>query len=436
MPELLDELIEFLRIPSISTGDSDPGPLRDAADWVRRRIAGAGGEAELVETPRNPLVVGELRASRDDAPTTLVYGHYDVQDPGPAEAWESPPFEPHVRDARVYGRGAADDKGNFLPLLHVACELARAGELPINVRFLVDGEEEIGGTSAGEWLETDERGAGSALIFDSLMVDERTPALTVGARGAVLRHIRVRTAERDLHSGLYGGAVLNAANVLSGMLAAVLPDAEGRVREELRAGVAALSETERAAWQALPAPAQVVEAAGGRWVAPAAEHEFYARTTAEPALDIDHLESGSPRTVLPAEAGATVSIRLAPGQSSTEIGATLDRLLRDAAPGSAEVEIDGYSADPALFDPDDAVLRAARRVLEEVCGAEPAVVRLGGTLPILASLAERSIPTVFTGFVLDEDRYHAPNESFRLEALRLGEKAARGLYAALAEIGG
>ncbi len=255
MAELLDELIDWLRIPSISTGGGDGPALSRACDWVLERIEAAGGSAEAVTLDGgHPMAVGELRASRPDAPTVLAYGHYDVQDPGALEAWSSPPFEPAERDGRLYARGAADDKGNFLPLLHVACELARAGELPVNVRLLVEGEEEIGSRSVLGYLKTAEP-PDCAIVFDSLMADERTPAISVGARGLAQARVEVRTGGRDLHSGIYGGAVLNAAHVLLAMFAAVAPDAEGRVREELRAGVVSAGERERESWTRLePGP--------------------------------------------------------------------------------------------------------------------------------------------------------------------------------------
>src|SRR5947208_1766740 len=234
---LFAELNEWLRIPSISTGEPDPDALRAAAQWAVDRVRAAGGQGDVVDTTGNPLAFGELRAARAGAPTVLIYGHYDVQSVGDPAAWVSPPFEPTVRDGRVYARGASDDKGNFLPLLHVACEMARAGELPVNVRVLVEGEEEAGGESAIEWVRADSRGADAAIVFDSDMADEDTPAITVGLRGMVMADITVRTGERDLHSGIYGGSVLNAAHVLHAMLAEVVPGPDGRVRPELRAGI-------------------------------------------------------------------------------------------------------------------------------------------------------------------------------------------------------
>src|SRR3954467_5330207 len=247
---LLDELNDWLRIPSISTGGGDPADLARAADWVIQRVRAVGGSGDkVVVNGGNPLAVGELRANRDGAPTVLIYGHYDVQSVGALDAWTSPPFEPTVRDGRLYARGACDDKGNFLPLLHVACELASAGELPVNVRVLVEGEEEIGSAAVAEWIRADTRGADAAIVFDSDMADERTPAITIGLRGIVQANISVRVGERDLHSGIYGGSVLNALHVLHAMLAEVVPGPDGSVREELRAGLEEPAELEREAWQ-------------------------------------------------------------------------------------------------------------------------------------------------------------------------------------------
>jgi acetylornithine deacetylase/succinyl-diaminopimelate desuccinylase-like protein len=435
VPPLLEELIDFLRIPSVSTGGGDAEALRRACDWVCERIEAAGGAAEAMTVDGgHPLAVGELRAARSGAPSVLVYGHYDVQDPGALEAWTSPPFEPTVRDGRLYARGAADDKGNFLPLLHVACEFARAGELPVNVRFLVEGEEEIGSPSVLRHLREADLPVDCAIVFDSLMADERTPAITVGTRGIAQGAVDVRTGERDLHSGLYGGAVPNAAHVLLGMLREVAPGPDGRVREELRAGVAPLTEAERESWARLRPGAEVLAAVGARPIVPAAAEELYERTGAAPAVDVNMISAGEPRTIVPSRARAYVSLRLAPGQRAAEMGAELERLLRSAAPPEAEVAIDLELADPALFDPRHPALQLAAVAMERACGTPPVLVRLGGTLPLLAVLAERDVPTIVSGFVLDADAIHAPDESYRLESLRLGELATRELYRELGRL--
>jgi acetylornithine deacetylase/succinyl-diaminopimelate desuccinylase-like protein len=435
VPPIREELEAWLRIPSVSTGGGDAEALDRACDWVLERIEAAGGTAErVVLDGSNPMAVGELRASRPDAPTVLSYGHYDVQDPGPLGAWESPPFEPTERGGRLYARGAADDKGNFLPLLHVACELARAGELPVHVRLLVEGEEEIGSDSVLRYLREQPPEVDAAIVFDSLMADERTPAINTGARGLVQGPVEVRTGWRDLHSGLYGGAVPNAAHVLMGMLREVLPGPDGRVREELRAGVAAPSDEERESWALLPSGAEVIAEAGAAEVSPGAADEFWERTGAEPALDVNMLAGGEARTVIPSVARAQVSLRLAPGQKAEEIAAELERLLRAAAPEGVEVSIRLDLADPALFDAREPALQLAAGAFERACGTPPAFVRLGGTLPLLAVLADQGTPTIVSGFALGADAFHAPNESYRLESLRLGELTARELYRSLADL--
>jgi len=435
MSTIREELEDWLRIPSVSTGGGDADALGAACDWAIERIEAAGGRAErLSVNGSHPMAVGELRATSGDAPTILSYGHYDVQDPGPADAWESPPFEPTERDGRLYARGAADDKGNFLPLLHVACEMASAGELPVNVRFLIEGEEEIGSEGLIRYLTEQPPDVDAVIIFDSLMADERTPAINTGVRGVVMGPVEVRTGTRDLHSGLYGGAVPNATHVLMQVLREVLPGRDGRVREELRAGVAPVDDVEREAWARLPSGADMIAEAGAAEVAEGAAAEFWERTGSEPSVDVNMLTAGAPRTVIPSVARAQFSIRLAPGQSAAHIAAEVERLMRAALPEGAELSVDFELADPALFDPKDPVLQLAAGAFERACGTPPAFVRLGGTLPFVSELAEQGVPTIVSGFALGADAFHAPNESYRLESLRLGELTARELYLALADL--
>jgi acetylornithine deacetylase/succinyl-diaminopimelate desuccinylase-like protein len=348
------------------------------------------------------------------------------------------PVEPVVRGDRLYARGASDDKGNFLPLLHVACGLARAGELPVNVRVLMEGEEEIGGHSVVDWIAGDERGADCAIVFDGSMLDERTPALTLGVRGIVQVIVDVHTGQRNLHSGLYGGAVLNAAHVLQRMLGEVLPGPDGRLRAELRAGIAPAGEAERASWSSQPPGDAVLAEEGGRPVVPDAGREFYARTWADASLDLNGLETGDarqPRTIIPAHARAIFSMRLAAGQDSDTAFATLERLMRAVLPAGADVQIVRHGAgEPAAFDPGQPALALAREALRRACGVEPALQRSGGSIAALAAFAARGIPTILSGFALAADSVHAPDESFRLESLRLGERSSQELYAALATL--
>ena len=433
---LLDDLIEWMRIPSVSTGGGRAADIERAGAWVLDRVRAAGGEAELARIGAgNPLAVGELRAVGADAPTILIYGHYDVQGPGPAELWSSPPFEPQIRDGRIYGRGASDDKGNFLPLLAVACAMARADTLPVNVRVLVEGEEETGSEAVTAWLRSDERGADAAIVFDSGMADLATPAITVGLRGVVMLHLRVRTAERNLHSGIYGGSVLNALHVLHGALEQVLPDAEGRVPGVLREGIAAPTAAELESWRRLLPGARVIAEAGARAVHAGAGAEYYMRNGADAALDVNEIRGGEPRTVVPAQATASLSLRLAPGQDPRRMAQVLEERLRAALPDGAELEVEGaHTAAPALFEPEEPALELAAEALTRACGTAPVFVRSGGSIPVVAEMAARGYPVIVSGFGLPEDRIHAPDESFALHSLEWGQAAAAELYRALAAL--
>jgi acetylornithine deacetylase/succinyl-diaminopimelate desuccinylase-like protein len=430
-PRLLDELFEYLRIPSISSGGGDPADLLAAAEWLRDKIERSGGTAEVLAGRGNPLVVGELRAAEPDVPTVLAYGHYDVQSADPVAAWRSPPFAPEIRDGRIYARGASDDKGNFYPLVYAACELAERGQLPVNVRCLIEGEEEMGGTSALDWLVTDERGADCAVVFDSDMLDENTPALTIGLRGMVTFTLHVRCAQRDLHSGMYGGVALNAVHVLHQMLAQVLPGPDGILRDELREGIEPPAPEELDAWARFAPGSQLVAEAGGRPISDEAARHFYERNWADASLDVNGISGGDAdqlRTIIPAHATARFSIRLAPGQDSKQIGNTVEDLLRQAAPPAADMAIEWEGSDGVLFDPTEPALELGAQALEETCGVTPALQRVGGSIPIVKVMQDRNIPAIVTGFALADDAIHAVDESFRVESVRLSELGAHKMY--------
>ena len=415
MGTLLDDLNELLRIRSISAGKPNPDGVREAAEWVRDRVLRAGGTAELLGE-QNPLVYGELAANRDGAPDVIVYGHYDVQDIGPPDEWKSDPFEPTVRDGRLYARGSSDDKGNFLPVLHAACELHATGELPVNVRVVIEGEEEVGSEHVMEWIAADERGADAAIVFDSGMASEELPAITTACRGLIGATVTVSVADMDMHSGIYGGVVPNAIHVLLEILQAVTPE----LPEELRAGVSPVPDAERSSWEDVPP-----------------NPEFHELTGAQPDLEVNGIISGAAdemRTIIPARAKANLSLRTAPGQNSAELAPVFEKLLRDAAPEGVDVDIWMHAAEPAEFDPESPPLRAARAAFERATGTAPALIRSGGTIPILAAFAERGIQTIVSGFALPEDQIHAPNESYRLESLELNEKTSYELLKALGEL--
>lgn len=437
-PRMLEELLDYLRIPSISSGGGDPADLTRAAEWLEAKIVASGGTATIETGFGNPLVVGELTASGPDAPTIFIYGHYDVQSADPVEAWTSPPFEPEIRGDRLWGRGTSDDKGNFYPLLYVACELAQQGELPLNVRILVEGEEETGGTSALDWLASDERGAACAIVFDSDMYDAKTPALTLGVRGIVAFSVDVRCAERDLHSGMYGGVSLNAVHVLHELLRQVMPGPDGILRDELRAGIVPPTEEELESWATFAPGAEVIAEGGGRPIDARAAARYYERNWADASLDVNGFAGGDAvqkRTIVPATASAKFTIRLAPGQTAAEIAATAEGLMRAAVPEGAEVEIawDG-AIEAAVFDPADPALLLAAEALEDTTGVAPALQRVGGSIPVLKGFYDRGITTILSGFALPSDNVHAVDESFRLESLALCERAAHKLYEKLARL--
>jgi len=434
-----DELAEFLRIPSISADAAHKADVVVAAQWVRDFIRDAGGECEVVDWNGQPLAIGEIRASTgaDTAPTVLCYGHFDVQPPDPLELWDSQPFEPEVRDGYLYGRGAVDDKGQLYMLLAAARELARAGELPVNVRFCCDGEEETGGHSIVEFLEADERGADAAIIYDSGMIRRDVPAFNLATRGMAYFHVTLRTGDKDLHSGIYGGAALNAAHALMQTLGAAV-SADGTLAEPLRKGIVAPTDEELAGWDELPSGTDELGDQGARPKDPNAARDFYRRTFAEPALDVNGIQTGSPilqKTVLPVEAIANVSIRLAPGQKVDEIVPEVERILREAAPDGADVQVELWSSSPpGLVPPDAKAIQLGLDAFERALGRRPALIRSGGTLPIVPALTDKGIPTVITGFGLPDSQVHSPNERLVAEYVPLGIKSARELYLAFAEL--
>ena len=437
--EWMEELSELLRIPSVSADPERAGEVVRAAEWVRDFIHAAGGEAELLQTEKHPLVIGELRASEgaDDAPTVIAYGHFDVQPEAPLELWESPPFEPTVRDGWLFARGVADDKGQLYILLKAAALLAAEGALPVNVRFTCDGEEESGGHSIIDFLEADERGADVCVIFDGNMLAPGKPAFFVGTRGIVYFHVRVRTGEKDLHSGVFGGAAMNASHVLLQVLGAVLPQ-NGSVPEPLRAGIVRPRDEEIESWSALEPGPEVLAAQGARPADPRAAEDYYLRTCVEPAVDVHGVIGGEPvlqKTVIGVEAEANVSIRLVPGQDDKVIAAEMERLMREAAPEGADLELELVASGPAaLVQPDDPAIKLGQDAFERVIGARPLLVRVGGSLPVMTALESKQIPTILSGFDLPEGNIHSPNERFRVDHITLGVETAKELYRSLSEL--
>jgi acetylornithine deacetylase/succinyl-diaminopimelate desuccinylase-like protein len=439
--KLREQLAELIAIPSVSADPDHAEDVEAAADWVAERIRGAGGSADVV--PWNggrPLVIGELAASEraDSAPTILCYAHFDVQPPDPLDLWESPPFELAERDGWLYARGVADDKAHLFMLVESARQLAEAGELPVNLRFAFDSEEEVGGQSVGEWVTADERGADAAIVFDGDMYERDVPTFYTALRGMAYFHVNVRTGERDLHSGLFGGAALNAMHALMQALSAVLPR-EGRLPEPLRAGIAPPTSEELESWNALTPGAEILTGAGAPPADDRAAEEFYVRTWAEPSVDVHGLAGGSPqlvKTVLPVEAWANVSMRLAPGQRVDEIAPVFERLLREAAPEGARLEIELQSkGEPAMVSPDAPAIALAREAFEHVLGNDSMLVRVGGSIPVAEKIVAKGVPAIITGIATKDANAHSPNEKFPADYLRLGVEAVSETYRRLGQLG-
>jgi len=393
----LAELAELIRIPSVSSDPARAGDVRAAGQWICDFLHRAGASSELLDWNGQPLVVAHLAASRDaaHAPMVLCYGHFDVQDVEPLELWESDPFELEVRGEWASARGVADDKGNFYLLMKAAAELAAAGELPVNLRFLADGEEETLGTSVVEHLAADAEPADACVIFDTAMNARGVPAFTIGTRGMAIGQVRLRAGTHDLHSGGYGGAAMNGVHALHAMLAAVLPR-DGVLPEPLRAGI-------------------VPPAAGELSQLPAL------------ATGADTLAAEQPKSIVPATASARISMRLAVGQDPEAIRAAAERLMREAAPAGATVDVEWRAATaPSLFPIDAPAVRLGLDAFERALGTRPLLQRAGGTLPIMPALAARGIPTILTGFSLPESQAHGPERADAHERLPGGDRRGEG----------
>ncbi len=375
---------------------------------------------------------GLIPASRADAPTVVAYGHYDVQSPGPDDLWTSPPFAPEVRDGRIWARGVTDDKGNFHALLRAALDLAGAGELGVNVRVLADGEEEVGGHSVIDYLATLDDRFDAAVIFDGGMVGPDRPAITTALRGLVGFQLRLVSDDKELHSGLYGGAAADAVRDLMAALGAVVGH-----EDEFADGIAPVSGEERAGWAVLPTGEQELAAGGARATDDRAAAEFYERTWARPSLTVHSIAAGDPslhKTSISPEARASLSLRLAPGQDARSMGEALERRLREACPSHATLELEAWPpGEPAYVSPDDPVLRAAAAGIERATGTAPLMVRSGGSIPVMAALVGRGTPTVLSGFGTSEDNIHSPNENMSLRNLGWAYDSAREIYRSLSE---
>lgn len=430
----MHELSELLAIPSISTDPEHRADVRRAAAWTAQRLRDAGIEGVTVaETGGHPVVVGEwLHAP--GRPTLLFYGHFDVQPPDPLALWTTPPFQPAVREGCLFARGASDMKANLLMPVE-ACEawLRSRGALPVNVKFLYEGEEEIGSPSLGPFAAAhqDLLACDVAISADSGQAGPEQPALLVGLRGLAGLQIDVRSARTDLHSGLMGGLVPNAAQVVAQIVAS-LKRPDGRILVEgFYDDVTELSPAERDTLRALPDDSEaVLEATGAKSLAGEPGFSPRERNWARPTLDVNGIWGGfqgeGVKTVIPAEAHAKVTCRLVPAQRPDRIVDLLSQHVRREAPAEVDVVLTRLAgaADPYLLPPDHAGLAAAERALKAIYGREPLRVRMGASVPATAILRrELDVWTVPFGFSLTDERAHAPDEFIRLASIEKGRRA-------------
>lgn len=421
----LEDLKEWLRIPSISTLPEHAGDIRRAAEYGANQLRRMGFErVELIATQGHPLVYGEwMQAS--GKPTLLIYGHYDVQPVDPIELWHSPPFEPTVRGDNLYARGACDDKGQTMLVLKALESLMTVqGALPVNVRVLVEGEEEAGGESIAHYVSTypERLKCDAAFICDTGIPSKDIPALIYGLRGIIYTEVEVRGAKRDLHSGEFGGVAPNPLHALA-LIIAGLKDADGHIHiPGLYDKVLQPTEEERKFWNEDPLHINesLLEEMGVSQFTGENEYSPMERMWARPTLEVHGIIGGfvgeGAKTVIPAVGKAKISLRLPPDLKSAEVFTLFERQVKALAPAGVEVIVHNiHGGEGVMVSPDTPPMRAAAEALKEVFGRDPIYVREGGSIPIAAMFNEvLNVPVVLMGFGLPDDNLHSPNEKYSL----------------------
>ena len=439
---LLSELCEFLEIPSVSTAPQHQDEVRRAADFLLGQLNTLGFTADLYDTARHPIVYAEKHVS-GDAPTVLIYGHYDVQPPEPLELWTTPPFEPTVRDGVLYARGASDDKGQiFAHLKGIEALLSKTGTLPVNVKFLIEGEEEIGSPNLLPFIESHKGllGCDVVLISDGAMAAPETPTITYGLKGLAYIEVHVKGADMDLHSGAFGGAAPNPINGLAKMIAALHDDA-GRVAVPgFYDAVVDVTPEEREVFKRAPFNEQTLKKELGVDALPGeAGYTALERLWARPTLDCNGIGGGfqgeGSKTVIASEAMAKISCRLVPNQTPQEIAQKLGDYLRSIVPAGLSVEIvDLHGGDGVLTPLTSNAVQAAGRALSAVYGKETVFARTGGTIPVGSTFQKvLGADVVFVGLGLESDRAHSPNEKFDLANYYRGIEVSAALLEGFAK---
>ena len=441
--DFLASLRELLAIPSISTDSAHQADMTRAANYVAERLHSLGMEnVKVYPTSHHPVVYGEWLGAGKDAPTALIYGHYDVQPPDPLDLWETPPFEPTQRGENLYARGASDMKGQVLASISAVESIIRTGDFPVNIKWILEGEEEIGSPSLPEFISEHKEmlAADFCLNPDAGMIAPDAPTITYALRGLAYFEIRVYGPDHDLHSGLYGGVVQNPANVLAKLIAG-MHDENGRITlPGFYDKVRPLDEEERAALARLPMDeAYYLEQTGAPTLGGGEKgYTPVERAGARPTLDVNGLLSGftgeGAKTVLPAYAMAKISMRLVPDQDPEDIYNALMQYLEENAPDSVRWEVlKMHGGKPSISSRDNIGVRALSQAMKEVWGVDPLFKREGGSIPIVGQMQEiLGLESVLTGFGLPDDRIHAPNEKLNLTVWKKGIETLIRFFFALA----
>ena len=438
----LNELLDLLRIPSVSTDPNRADDVRRAATWLIDDFAAHGFETTLLETAGHPAVVAR-RHPHPGGLTVLIYGHYDVQPADPLELWETDPFDPVVREGAIVARGASDDKGQVFAHVKGAFALLEAdGELPVNLTFLIEGEEEIGSKNLAPAIEANREllKADVALVSDGAMLPGGIPTLTYGLKGLTYLELRVRTANRDLHSGGFGGGVPNAATAIA-TIVSKLKDENGRISVPgFYDDVLEISEEERAQFARVPFDEASFAKGIGVSATPGEEGRgLLERLWARPTLDVNGIGGGfqgdGSKTVIPAEAMAKVSCRLVPNQDPEKIADAIEAYVNEIAPPGANVEVIRHAGGAWALSPlDGKAVQAAAAAVREVDGQDPVFVRTGGTIPVIADLQQMlGAEVVLVDMGLEEDKIHSPNEKFDLDLFYRGIHLSAEILRALAK---
>ena len=440
----VDELKQYLAIPSISALPQHSDDVRRCADWTAEELKRVGLQnVRIIDTQGHPVVYGDWLGA-PGAPTILFYGHYDVQPVDPVDQWTSPPFEATVRDGEIYARGSADDKGQvFMHIKAVEAHLKQHGKLPLNMKFFIEGEEEVGSVHLDEFVRVhkQELAADVVVISDSPMFDRGIPSICYGLRGLTYFQIDLRGTKTDLHSGSFGGAVANPAMVLAQVLAQ-MKDRSGRIRiPGFYDDVRELSEAERAEWKRLPFnETRYRKELGAPKLFGETGYSTLERVWARPTFEVNGLLSGftgdGAKTVLPATAMAKVSMRLVPDQDPTKIGDLFEAYLRKVAPKTVELKITRmHGGKPWMTEFDNKFVRAAGRAIERGFGKAPVFNREGGSIPVVSTFQEElGVPSVLFGVGLPDENAHAPDERLDLGNFHNGIIASAYLYQEIAEL--